>query len=123
MGEVNMVNMAQIVLVSFAVIAMILAVAKYRQRRIGNRSFLLWLSFWIVAALVILFPDSTVVAARLLGIGRGADLVLYVGLILIFLLLFRMYVHLIRLDGEVTQIVRIIALRESGVNQDNRSER
>jgi hypothetical protein len=80
------------------------------------------LVLWLGAATVIAFPDSTMVAARLFGIGRGADLVLYVSIILILYLLFRVYVRLEQLDREITQIVRAVALREKDAGGTGRKE-
>lgn len=108
-----MINLAQVLLLTLAILVMILVILRYRQRRIGALPFFLWLLLWIGAAIVILFPNSTMVVARLLGIGRGADLVLYLGVILILYLLFRMFVRLEYLDREITQIVRTLALREA----------
>ncbi len=53
--------------------------------------------------------------AHLLGIGRGADMVMYLGLILIFYLLFKVYVRLEQMDREITQIVRAVTLWEAGL--------
>jgi hypothetical protein len=109
-----MMIIAQLFLLGLVVLAMGLVVLRYRQRKIGAFGFFLWLVLWLGAATVIAFPDSTKVAARLFGIGRGVDLVLYVSVILILYLIFRVYVRLEQLDREITQIVRALALREEG---------
>jgi hypothetical protein len=108
-----MIVIAQFFLLSLVVLATGLVILRYRQRKIGAFGFFLWLILWVAAATVITFPESTVVVARLLGIGRGVDLVLYVSIILILYLLFRVYVRLEQLDRDLTQIVRALALRES----------
>ena len=110
-----MINIAQILLLLLVVLSMGLVILKYRQRKIGTLGFMLWLLLWIGAAVVIVFPNSTAVMARLLGIGRGTDLVLYISVILIVYLLFRVYVRLEQVDREMTQIVRALALRETGL--------
>jgi hypothetical protein len=74
-GEV-VVIVAQTLLLSMAVVIMALIVRRYQQRGLRATAFVLWFLLWVAAAWVILFPDSTMVLARLLGIGRGADLVL-----------------------------------------------
>lgn len=107
-----MLTAAQVFLFTAAVLFMTIAILRYRQRRIGTLPFFLWLSLWIGAAVVILFPATTAVIARLVGIGRGADLVLYLSVILLLYLLFRVVVRLERMDREITQIVRTLALRE-----------
>lgn len=122
-------SLAQIFLLSLAVLVTLVVIARYRQRRIGTRSLLLWLLLWSVAAFVILFPDTTVEVAQLLGIGRGTDLVLYLSVIFIFYLLFRVIVRFERIDREITLIVRTLALRppagtlEGGEETDDISKR
>ncbi len=107
-----MITFAQIFLLSLVILGMGLVILRYRQRKIGTVAFLLWLVLWTGAAAVIMFPMSTVILARILGIGRGADLVLYTSLIFTLYLLFRLHVRLDQVNREVTQIVRALALRE-----------
>ena len=47
--------------------------------RKGNKPRLriVWFSIWLASAAMIAFPNSTSAIAHALGIGRGADLVLY----------------------------------------------
>ncbi len=110
-----MITYAQIFLLSLVILGMGLVILRYRQRKIGTVAFLLWLVLWTGAAGVIMFPMSTVILARILGIGRGADLVLYTSLIVTLYLLFRLYVRLEQVNREVTQIVRALALREGSL--------
>ncbi len=110
-----MIIFAQIFLLSLVTLGMGLVILRYRQRKIGTLAFLLWLVLWTGAATVIMFPISTVIMARFLGIGRGADLVLYTSLIVTLYLLFRLYVRLEQVNREVTQIVRELALREGSL--------
>lgn len=122
-------SVAQIFLLTLPVLGIIVVIVRYRQRRISTRSLLLWFPLWSVAAFVILFPDTTVEVAQLLGIGRGTDLVLYLSVIFIFYLLFRMIVRFERIDREITLIVRNLALRppadtlEGGEETDGVSKR
>ncbi|MBI2980937.1 MAG: DUF2304 domain-containing protein [Deltaproteobacteria bacterium] len=107
-----MITLAQVFLFTLATLAMIGVIFKYRDKKIGARFFLLWLFLWAGAAVVILFPESTTAAASLLHIGRGADVVLYLGVILILYLLFTVFVRMERMDREITKIVRNLALRD-----------
>lgn len=110
-----MISVAQLFLLSVAVLAMGLAVIWFRQQKIGAMALLLWLFLWTGFAVVVLFPETAVVLAHLLGISRGVDLALYLSVILVFFLLFRIYVRLERVDLQITQIVRAVALREAGL--------
>jgi hypothetical protein len=54
--------------------------------------------------------DATSFLAHLFGIGRGADLIIYASLLIAFYLILRIHLTLARLEQEITQIVRAIAL-------------
>lgn len=51
-------------------------------------------------------PNSLTKLANFFGIGRGADLVLYVGLVAVFYFIFRIYVRLEKMERNITKIVR-----------------
>lgn len=107
-----MFSLAQVLLFILATLALIGVLRRYLDKRIGLRFFLLWLFLWVGTGFVVLFPDITTVAARFLKIGRGTDVVLYLGAFLIFYLLFLVFVRLERLDREITKIVRTLALMD-----------
>lgn len=106
-----MFSLAQILLLFLCLLGFLLVIVIYKQKKVGGLAFLFWLLLWIVAALVVKFPDSTMVIAKYVGIGRGSDFVLYLSVILILYLLFRIHVRLEKVDREITQIVRTFALR------------
>src|SRR5437773_1590006 len=96
---------AQIFLMLLVLSIMVSVVLRFRQRKISTLSFLFWTVLWTAAATAIIFPMSTMIAARFLGIGRGTDLVLYLNVILTLYLLFKLYMRLEQMDREITQIV------------------
>jgi len=112
-----MISAAQVFLLSLIAVIMGLIMVWYRQGKFGTLGLLFWFFLWIGAAIIILFPNSTSVVAHLLGIARGSDLILYLSVILIFYLLFRVFVRLEQIDQGITQVVRALALRESGPSE------
>jgi hypothetical protein len=52
-------------------------------------------------------------AAKLFGIGRGADLVIYVALAGIFFVIFRLMVSIERLHKQITVLTRKISLQDA----------
>ncbi len=82
----------------------------YRARGLRTLEFLFWTLVWLGTAFIIASPDVTSVLAHQLGIGRGADLIIYASLLLVFYLIFRIHLALDRIEQEVTEIVRAIAL-------------
>ena len=72
-----------------------------------------WATIWLVAAGAIIWPDSTSVFARVLGIGRGADLVLYCFVLIVLIGFYMTYVRLRRIDSSLTRLVRHLAIEEA----------
>jgi small membrane protein len=101
---------AQFLLLAFALAALAKALHSYKRRRMAPLDFLFWGLVWIGTASIIVFPDATSFVAHLLGIGRGADLIMYLSLLISFYLIFRLYVALARLEQAITALVRAIAL-------------
>src|SRR4051812_17817481 len=101
---------SQFFLLTFVLIALIKAIYSYKQGGMRALNGLLWTLVWIGTASIIIFPDVTSFVAHLLGIGRGADLIIYASLIIIFYLIFRIHLKLARLEQEITELVRAIAL-------------
>jgi hypothetical protein len=103
---------AQGFLLAFVVAALAKVLHSYRLRRLRTPDLLFWGLVWTGTAAIILFPNATSWLAHLLGIGRGADLILYTSLLLSFYLIFRLYVALARLEQAMTALVRAIALEQ-----------
>ena len=104
--------------VSFAV-TLTLTVRRVITPRIGFA----WGLLWIAAAVAIAKPELTATVARLLGIGRGTDLVLYVAILFMIFGFFAVYVRLRRVESDLTKVVRELAIRsadDSVVDGDDR---
>ena len=83
------------------------------KRRISPAVAFLWSVVWIAAAVAIARPSLTAVVAKILGIGRGADLILYCSVVGMLIGFFMMYVRYRKVQEEITTIVRHIALQEA----------
>ncbi len=79
---------------------------------INLRAGMGWLLLWIAAAVAIAKPSITAVIAHALGIGRGADLVLYCSILGMLIAFFLVYTRFKRLDREITRLVRHLAIRD-----------
>jgi small membrane protein len=113
------VRPVQFVLLAFVVGALIKAIYSYKHRGIRTPNFLFWTLVWMGAASIIIFPDATSVLARLLGIGRGADLIIYASLVVSFYLIFRIHLTLVRVEQQITELVRAIALEQLTAQSDS----
>jgi hypothetical protein len=68
---------------------------------------------WFAAGVAILRPEVTNELAELLGIGRGADLLLYLLAISFLASSFYFYQKYHRLESDLTRVVRRLAVREA----------
>ena len=102
----------QFLLLTFIVFALVKVIFKYRDREMRTLQLLFWILVWVGAAIIKNHPDTSTFLADLVGIGRGADLILYVSFLIVFYLIFRIHLMLNRLEQDITQIVSGIALEQ-----------
>jgi hypothetical protein len=74
---------------------------------------LLGIAVWLAAGVAILWPEVTVRVAAIVGIGRGADLVLYVFVIAFLFSWFFFYTKIFKLEANITELVRYFAIRDA----------
>jgi hypothetical protein len=67
----------------------------------------------VVGFVFVWFPDITNAIAQHVGVGRGADLVMYLWIVLTLLLIVRLHLKLRELSESLTQLARRIALTDS----------
>ena len=83
----------------------------------GRKEGLVWAAVWLAAGVAILWPAVTSWIARAIGIGRGADLVLYCAVFVMLAGFWTIYIRLRRVRRDITLLVRHLALQE-GQRQD-----
>jgi len=108
----------QWIILLFAAVAETAVLAGFRRRRVSPRGIVFWTLMWLLVGVVAVWPDVTYVVADLVGITRGADLVLYLGLLLVFLILFRGAVRMEKIERDLAAIVRVLALRDVSTPAD-----
>lgn len=93
---------------------LILTLAAAAMKKATRREAVFWCIVWLTGAAAIFRPDLTMTLARKLGIGRGADLLLYVAVGAMLVGFMMVYIRLRRLRREITLIVRHLALKDAG---------
>jgi hypothetical protein len=102
----------QILIVLFSIFAIASLFSRAQKSKMSFRSTAFWIFFWIVGDIAVLWPNSTTILANILGIGRGTDLVLYVSVVVLFFLLFRLHIKIESISRDVTKVVRKNAIDE-----------
>ena len=86
--------------------------ASHGSSRSNAAKKIMLLGFVLLAVVAVLFPDLLTSAAHLLGVGRGADLLLYLWFTISVLLILALYLRLMRLQDQLTELVRQLAIHE-----------
>ena len=114
-----MLILFQLLFILFSLFAIISVIKRKREGLLGPKGMIFWIGFWLLAVILVLWPNSTGVVANYLGIGRGADLVFYVSLVVIFYLVFKLNVKLESLGRDVTKVVRAKSLENEKFKNQN----
>lgn len=102
----------QLIVIAFCLYAAIRVWQKTKNRSLGKRWGIFWLVFWLGVGAVVALPWTTSLLAARLGLTRGVDLVVYVSVIVLFYLIFRLTVKIERLESNITKLVREVALKD-----------
>ncbi len=107
-----------------AIVILILARIFWRfgKSEIKLTETLFWSAFWVLAAVAFFVPGFVTRVANLFGIGRGADFAFYIGFVLVFYILFRIFVRLDKIERDITEIVRGKAIEELKEAKDTRKQ-
>lgn len=111
-------NLIQILLVLFFLYALSKVLRRYRSHELTAPLAGGWTLFWCLAIVAALVPNSTAWVAKVVGVGRGADLVVYVALAVLFYSLFRLTARVEKLNRDLTRLTRELALREGTRTKD-----
>lgn len=103
----------QFVLIIGVVAAVVLAIGFLPGDRSRAVKRLLALLFAIGAILAILFPDALTATAHFFGVGRGADMLLYLSILAMLLFAVATVRAKARSDARVTELARAVALLEA----------
>ena len=106
-------SLFQTIVVPSLFLVAVLVLVNTSRRAVPWRTGILWTGLWLTAAMLVSFPGVTVLLARWLGIGRGADLVLYVATVAGLGVSLYFYGRYRRLEELTTGLIRREALREA----------
>ncbi len=102
----------QFFLLACTLVALIYGADRLRSKALPRSLLLIWFIFWIALGVVAILPETTSILAKLVGVGRGADLAVYLALLLLFSLVFKLLVKIENVERELTRLVRTLALKD-----------
>ena len=106
----------QIVFVPILLAALFVTWRRAWQRVLRPLEAFVWTLVWGGAAVTISLPAVSSRLAQVFGIGRGVDLVVYASVAFLYLLVFRLFVEHVKVERQLTLIVRREALRDLSVD-------
>lgn len=115
------ITLTQIFLAIFLFFALSRVVLRFRGGEISLKSFFFWILLFGSAIITVLWPGITGGLAETLGVGRGADVVLYTSIVLIFYLIFRIYVYIQDLRHEISNLTKKLAIKELITKNEKKS--
>lgn len=104
--------MYQYIGVLIGIAGIIYTFIRFRESKMSPGMLVIWSVIWIILIALSIFPAGTMYFARLTGIGRGLDVILILGLIGCYYLIFRIYSMIENIEQEITTLVREIALEK-----------
>ena len=98
--------------IQFILLALLVLLFTYVINKLKNRwlDLLLLCAMIITGAVLIIFPDWTIIIAHKLGVGRGADLIFYLSILIFWFVIVKLYARIRKLEQIMTDIIRKDAL-------------
>ncbi len=109
-------------IIALAIIALFVwrLISQKRNNKIKQNEFLLWLIFWLLGAIAIIFIKQLDTLLDKLGFsGSGINFLLYLTVIILFYLVFKLRLQFAKLDANLTKIVRHLALDKENKDKDH----
>jgi len=108
-----MIYISQAVLSLFLLFALSRVVLRLKDGQLRVGEFLFWFGLFVLALVGVIEPRFTTYVAHMIGIGRGADVVIYASIALLFYLIFRTNILLENVRSEITELIRQQAIKEA----------
>lgn len=108
-----MLTTIQIILLVFITFFLSRVYLRSKEKVIPVKTAFFWTLIWVFALVGIILPATTSKIASFFGVGRGVDVILYLGMSVLFYLVFRIYVMIEDLRRELTKIVRNVGIQNA----------
>jgi hypothetical protein len=96
---------------------------QFRANKRSATSLILWLAFWVTIIVLAIIPNPvSFKIASLLGFKSNINAVIFVALGWLFLLIFYLFSTIDRLEQQITELIRRLAIRESEKAKEADSE-
>ncbi len=111
-------NLIQILILIFIAYVIYRLAIKLKKREFSIQVFLLWLIFWIAVGVIVVLPQTTQLVADWLGVGRGVDVVIYISILVLFYIVFRIFARIEKIERDITYLVKDISIDKAEKGKD-----
>ncbi|NUM25137.1 MAG: DUF2304 family protein [Candidatus Buchananbacteria bacterium] len=98
------------IIILFVLVALWRTFWRFKKNDITVQELVIWSVFWLVVAAATLVPKETDTIAQFVGVERGADLLVYLSILVLFFVVFKIIVKLEKIDRDITKLVRGVAI-------------
>ncbi|GAA0278516.1 DUF2304 domain-containing protein [Cryptosporangium japonicum] len=115
-----MVNLIQFLLLLSVVAVLFYFVRSQHGVRLQASKRLAFIGFLIFTAYAVLRPNDVTWVAHKVGVGRGADLVLYATVVAFVFVVINFYLRTREMERRITELARAVALRDAEILNQHR---
>lgn len=107
----------KIIVTLFVIFALTRVYLRYKDGSISNGALFIWGLLWLGIEVFIWWPKVSDTVAHSVGLGRGADALVYFSIVALFYGVFRLYVKMEFIEHEITSLVRQLAIGRNEIDQ------
>lgn len=112
-----MISPSQILISIIVLFIIFRTLVAFKKKDLSLGFVVVWLSIWVGVLFFVFEQRLLSTIANSLGLSRGVDLVIYIALIVVFYLIYRILIYLKDLERKVTLLVRKIAIEKRPKNK------
>ena len=102
--------MIQIAVVIFCLFAISRIILRAKDKKLSWKETLLWILIFASIGVFVLMPKAMTIISKFAGVQRGVDLFIYISIIALFYLIFRLYIFVEKLEQDITIAIREVSL-------------
>lgn len=103
-------SLSQLLLSTIIIFIIYKTAISFKRGNLSRNFTSIWILLWITVLFFIFEQNTLIRIAHFFGISRGVDLVIYLAVILIFYLIYKIFFILNQLNHKITEIIREMAV-------------
>jgi hypothetical protein len=118
----SFINLYQILFPIISILLILIVLKSSQNEKSSSHLAVALIIFAIILIIISINPDLTTSFAKLLGFGRGLDLILILSIGFTFYFLFKLYRKIETLNQEISDLVTEIAILNENIEENNENK-